>query len=97
MVSLAAKRRAARHLMENAVPKRLACKVVGITRAASMHVPKDRNPELRNEVISLAAANPLYGCRRVHALIGKGVNIKAVHRIWKEERLSVLTPKRKPQ
>jgi len=44
-------------------------------------------------VLELAAANPRYGFRRVHALL-EGVNLKAVHRIWKAESLRV---RRKPR
>jgi putative transposase len=46
----------------------------------------ERNPELREKVVQLARAHPRYGFRRVHALL-PGVNLKAVHRIWKAEGL----------
>jgi putative transposase len=48
---------------------------------------------LREKVLELAGRNPRYGFRRVHALL-EGVNIKAVHRIWKAESLRV---RRKPR
>jgi putative transposase len=41
---------------------------------------------LARRVLELAFQNPRYGFRRVHALL-PGVNIKAVHRIWKSEGL----------
>lgn len=44
-------------------------------------------------MLELAAANPRYGFRRIHALLD-GVNLKAVHRIWKIEGLRV---RRKPR
>jgi transposase InsO family protein len=46
----------------------------------------------------LAATNPRFGYRRVAALLrgeGWGVNIKRVHRLWKEAGLQVPTKKRK--
>jgi transposase InsO family protein len=46
----------------------------------------ERNPGLREQVVQLARANPRYGFRRIHALL-VGVNLKAVHRIWKAEGL----------
>lgn len=95
MVSLEAKRRAAGHAMAKGVSRRLACKVAGISRGASRHVPKDRRPGLRAEVVRLAGDNPRYGYRRVHALVGPGVNLKAVHRVWKEEGLCLSTRKRR--
>jgi putative transposase len=95
MVSPEAKRRALGHAMAQGVSRRLGCKVVGLSRAASRREPKDRRPELRAEVLSLALENPRYGYRRVHALLGPGVNLKAVHRVWKEEGLCLTTRKRR--
>jgi putative transposase len=45
-------------------------------------------------VLELSAANPRYGFRRVHALL-PGVNLKAVHRIWKAEGLRIRRRPRK--
>jgi putative transposase len=45
-------------------------------------------------VLEIAKANPRYGFRRVHALL-TGVNLKAVHRIWKCEGLGVRHRKRR--
>ena len=44
--------------------------------------------------MDIAKANPRYGFRRVHALL-PGVNLKAVHRIWKSEGLSLRHRKRR--
>lgn len=87
MVSLASKRRAAKSLLQRGYSRVRCSRTVELSRGASLEPPKDRNPELRAQVIELAKANPRYGFRRVHALIGSGANIKAVHRIWKEEAL----------
>lgn len=95
MVSPKAKRRALGHAMAQGVSRRLGCKVVGLSRAASRCEPKEKRPELRAEILRLALENPRYGYRRIHALLGLGVNLKAVHRIWREEGLSLRTRKKR--
>jgi|SRR5579862_112553 len=93
MVSPASRRRAANHLLAQGYARVRSCRVVGLSRSTSRSIPKERNPELREKVKELAAANPRYGFRRVHALIPE-VNLKAVHRIWKTEGLRL---KRRPR
>ncbi len=95
MVSPAMRRRAFHHLQEKGVSRRLACKVVGLSRNASRRVRAERRPELRAEILKLAEDNPRYGFRRIHMLLKEGVNLKAVHRIWREEGLGLTTRKRK--
>jgi putative transposase len=95
MVSPAAKRRALGRLMDKGVSRRLGCRVVGLSRSASRRERRERRPELRAEVLRLSEENPRYGFRRVHALLGPGVNLKAVHRIWREEGLALTTRKRR--
>jgi putative transposase len=73
-------------LMERGFSRTRSCRVVGMSRVASRTEPSERNPELREKVVQLARAHPRYGFRRVHALL-PGVNLKAVHRIWKAEGL----------
>ena len=94
MVSPTSKRRAVGFLLERGFPRTCACRVTGISRPASRYVPKARNPELKEQVLETAKANPRYGLRRVHALL-VGVNIKAVHRIWREEGLAIRHRKRR--
>lgn len=94
MVSPAAKRRALGGLLEKGISRRLGCKVVGLSRNASKASKVERRPELREEILRLSQAHPRYGFRRVHALL-PGVNLKCVHRIWREEGLSLLTRKRR--
>lgn len=95
MVSPAMRRRAFHHLHEKGISRRLACKIVGLSRNASRRVRVERQPELRARIIELAEQNPRYGFRRIHMLVGGGVNLKAVHRIWREEGLCLTTRKRK--
>jgi putative transposase len=93
MVSPASRRRAVNHLLMSGFTRVCSCRVAGLSRSSSRTAPKERNPELRLKVLELAGANPRYGFRRVHALLD-GVNLKAVHRIWKVEGLRV---RRKPR
>jgi len=93
MVSPASRRRAAGHLLSCGCSRLRACRVAGLSRSSSRRTPRERNPGLRAKVLNLAADNPRYGFRRVHALL-EGVNVKAVHRIWKAEGLRV---RRKPR
>jgi putative transposase len=88
MVSPASRRRAVAFLLGRGYPRVRSCRVVGLSRVASRHEPRERRPEVRVKVLELAKENPRYGFRRVHALL-EGVNLKAVHRIWKEEGLSL--------
>lgn len=95
MVSPAMKRRALGYLLASGVSRRLGCRIVGLSRNASRRGAKERRPELRQEILRHAEQNPRYGFRRVHALLGPGVNLKAVHRIWREEGLSLTSRKRR--
>jgi putative transposase len=95
MVSPEAKRRALGPLLLKGVSRRMGCKVVGLSRVASRHERKDRRPDLRTEIHQLAEANPRYGYRRIHDLLGPGINLKAVHRIWRQEGLCLTTRKRR--
>jgi hypothetical protein len=88
MVSPASRRRAVAFLLGRGYPRARSCRVVGLSRVASRHEPRERRPEVRAKVLELAKENPRYGFRRVHALL-EGVNLKAVHRIWKAEGLSL--------
>jgi putative transposase len=86
MVSPASRRRAVNHLLSQGQSRMRSCRVAGLSRTSSRFCPEERNPELREKVKDLAAENPRYGFRRVHALL-PGVNLKAVHRIWRAEGL----------
>lgn len=88
MVSPESRRRAVCLLIDRGFSRSRACRACRITRAASRLARKERRPELRENILNLAQANPRYGFRRVHALL-EGVNLKAVHRVWKEEGLAL--------
>jgi putative transposase len=95
MVSPAAKRRVLGYLMDKGFSRRLCCKLVGLSRAASRSVRKERRPELREEIVKLAEENPRFGFRRIHAILQVHVNLKTVHRIWRQEGLSLRSRKRR--
>ncbi len=94
MVSPKSRRRAVSFLLDRGFSRTRACRVSGISRPASRHEFTDRNPGLRERVLEVAKANPRYGFRRVHAKL-EGVNLKAVHRIWREEGLAIRHRKRR--
>ena len=95
MVSPAVRRNAVRHLLLAGFSRVRACRVIGMSRSSSRRTLRERNPKLKERVLSLARAHPRFGFRRIHALL-PGVNLKAVHRIWRQEglRLSRRTRKR---
>src|SRR5471030_1697871 len=98
MVSLAAKRRVVGHLMVKGFSRRFCCKLVGLSRGASRIERVERRPELRERIVKLSEEHPRLGFRRIHACLvteGYRVNKKAVHRIWREEGLSIRSRKRK--
>jgi transposase InsO family protein len=68
--------------------------VTGLSRSSSHRGKKERNPELRQKVLELARKHPRFGFRRIHHLLS-GVNLKAVHRKWKEEGLLLKRRKRR--
>ncbi len=73
-----------------ALSQRAACKVLGVQRAL-VRKPKTRHIKdapLKQQLVTLALKHPRYGYRRIHALICRTstepVNIKRLHRLWKE-------------
>ena len=94
MVSPVSRRRVANHLLKSGFSRVRSCRVTGLSRSTSRKPRNERNPELREKVVALAEQHPRYGFRRVHALLS-GVNVKAVHRIWKNEGLRIRRRPRK--
>ena len=97
MVTPAQKRDAAAHLhsvilvgQEQPLSQRAACKLLGVQRAL-VRKPKTRgikDAPLKEQLASLSLQHPRYGYRRIHALVSRTsteiVNIKRLHRLWKE-------------
>jgi len=83
-----------RRLGEETVSERRACHALGQPRSTQRYRPKrpDMDRRLLNEMRRLAEAYPRYGSERVHQLlVGTGwhVNLKRVHRLWRQEHLQV--------
>jgi putative transposase len=75
--------------MERGVTARRACRIVGISSAAPYRPPAvDKDEALRERL--KATWRPNMGYRMAHALVRSEfapLNVKRVHRVWKEERL----------
>lgn len=101
MVSPERRRSAVRHLQAKRLrSQRRGCALVGLSRSSFAYRPRRRPDEkaLRARVKQLAKRKRRYGCRRIWALLrreGWAVNHKRVHRIWKDEGLSL--PRKRPR
>jgi putative transposase len=90
-----------KHLVEDKDrSERHSCRVVGISRTAMNYRPVERADEalLRERIREIAHKRRRYGYRRISAVLnreGEKVNLKRVHRIWKEEGLGL--GKRRPR
>ena len=83
--------------MAQGVSQRSACKVVGISRRAlTMEPSPDKDAALRDRLRSVWRPN--MGYRMAHAFVKEEfapLNVKRVHRIWKEEKLGRMKRYRK--
>jgi transposase InsO family protein len=76
------------------VSQRRACRVIGQPRASQRYqsVRPDRDAALAKRIGSLAAGHPRFGYRRIWAVLRcdePAVNLKRVHRLWREAGLQV--------
>jgi transposase InsO family protein len=83
-----------RRLGHDKVSERRACKALGQPRSTQRYSAKkpDADRQLIAEMRRLSEAYPRYGSPRVHQLLLGSlgcVNIKRVHRLWKQEHLQV--------
>lgn len=92
-MTAAQQRAAAGYLSDTyGVSQRRASRVLGRSRSTLRYRPRDRSAEapLVRELRRLARKHPRWGYRRIHALLrrrGWSVNLKCVHRLWKELHL----------
>jgi putative transposase len=82
------------------ISERRACKALGQARSSQRLVSRktERDRELLERMRQLAAENPEYGYRMIWATLrqeGMEVNVKRVHRVWKQEGLKVVRPRPK--
>ncbi len=101
MVGPSAKRVAVWFLKgEHEYSERQACRLVSLPRSVHRYqrIKKPDEDWLRERIRELANKNKRYGYPRIHTLINREapvVNIKRVHRIWKEEGLQL--PRKRPK
>ena len=78
--------------------ERLACKAVGLARSTCRRLPLGQTPddpdaEMRAWLRSYAKKHPCHGFRRAWAALRyderREVNLKKIHRLWREEGLQV--------
>jgi putative transposase len=86
-------------MTEHGLSERQACRLLEVTRGSYRYeaVP-DRNQDLRVVLIALAYEKKSYGYRRLWAVLtrrGWKVNLKRVHRLYREEKLMARRLKRK--
>lgn len=79
--------------------ERQASKLLEMDRSSYRYQRRpDRNTSLRADLIELARQKPRFGYRRLHVLLkwrGHEVNVKRVHRLYREEHLAVRRLRRK--
>ncbi len=84
---------------QHGLSERHACKLLEVDRTTYRYEPQpDRNTELRQALIDLAAQKPRYGYRRLGALLAQQkwkVNPKRLYRLYREEQLAVRRLRRK--
>jgi putative transposase len=75
---------------------RRSCALCHISRSSLRYHPRSgrraQNQHLAQRLRRIARQHPRYGYRRAHALVCRevpGVNIKRVHRLWRQEQLSL--------
>lgn len=101
MVGPSARRKAVQSLVqERGYSQRQACALVDTPRSGLSYQTRRKPDEdtLRDEIRSLARKKKRYGCPRIHACLerkGWKVNKKRIHRIWKDEGLSL--PQKRPR
>jgi putative transposase len=92
-VTVADRRDAVAFLRFKGVSERRACGLLHISRSGLRYRPaRDRNAALRQRLRDLARRHPRYGYRRAWAMLrreGRAVNLKRVHRVWRERGLAV--------
>ena len=80
------------------ISERLACKAVGLARSTCRRLPQAQTPadpdaQMRAWLRTYATKNPCHGFRRAWAALRyderREVNVKKIHRLWREEGLQV--------
>ena len=85
---------------DHKVSERRACRVLKQNRQTQRYNPKqpDLDRPIIDKINNLSREHPRYGYRRIAALLrreGFKINLKRVHRLWRNEGLQKSTTKRK--
>jgi len=103
VVSAGQQRAAADYLSQTyGIAPRRASRLLGRPRSTLRYRPRDRSAELPlvKAVVRLARKHPRWGYRQIHALLlrgGRPVNLKRVHRLWRELHLQRPIRRKKPR
>jgi putative transposase len=102
MMSAQQRRETVQQLQARGLSLRRSCALCHISRSSLRYRPRPmrrlQNQQLAARLRAIARAHPRYGYRRAHVLVCRelpSVNVKRVHRLWREERLCV--PARRPR
>jgi putative transposase len=102
MTSAQQRRETVHQLQARGLSLRRSCALCHISRSSLRYRPRlmrrSQNQQLVERLRRIARKHPRYGYRRAHALVCRevaGINVKRVHRLWRQERLSV--PCRRPR
>jgi putative transposase len=102
MSSAQQRRETVQQLRARGLSLRRSCALCHISRSSLRYQPQPRqraqNQLLATRLHAIARQHPRYGYRRAHALVCRetpGVNVKRVHRIWRQERLCVPTRRKR--
>jgi putative transposase len=92
------KRQAVHFLIDSGLSIQRACALLHLHRSTFRYAAHPRDDtQVVDQMQSLAAQNPRYGYRRMHALLNRTepVNHKRVRRLWRKHRLQVRRVARK--
>ena len=92
MVTVAARREVVEFIKTRTISERRSCQLISLNRKSCRYRKRRTDKELIQRLYQLAVAHPRFGYRRIHALLereGITVNLKRIHRLWKQERLSL--------
>lgn len=102
MTSAQQRRATVRYLHGRGLSLRRSCALCQIScsslRYRPRHARRVQNQHLVARLRRIARQHPRYGYRRAHAVLGRevaGINVKRVHRLWRQEQLSL--PARRPR
>jgi putative transposase len=85
---------------KTAISERRACELMDLSRTVLHYQPQAESDggQMRIRITELAAQRRRFGYRRIHALLrreGAWVNVKRVHRLYREEKLQVQRRRRR--